>query len=65
MFSAVDAPKGPVVLVDDVVTTGGTVANAWRALGLGPALVVSATSAGGRLGGQGGSGIGKGASAVS
>ena len=39
-------PVGPVVIVDDVVTTGGTAVNAWRALGSGPALVISATSAG-------------------
>jgi predicted amidophosphoribosyltransferase len=49
MFRAMDTDPGPVVLVDDVVTTGGTSLNAWRALGSVPALVVSATSAGGRL----------------
>lgn len=48
MFRAMDAPEGPFVMVDDVVTTGGTALNAWRALGSPPALVVSATSAGGR-----------------
>jgi len=46
MFGVVRPPEGPVVLVDDVVTTGGTVLSAWRALGFGPAVVVSATSAG-------------------
>ena len=51
MFNAMEPPKGPVVLVDDVVTTGGTVFNAWCALGSGPALVVSATSAGGQVSG--------------
>ena len=45
IFKAVMAPRGPVVMVDDVVTTGGTALNAWEALGRGPALVVSATSA--------------------
>lgn len=49
MFRARKSPEGPVVLVDDVVTTGGTVLNAWQALGFGPTLVVAATSAGGRL----------------
>lgn len=49
MFRAMESDPGPVVLVDDVVTTGGTALSAWRALGSGPALVVSATSAGGRL----------------
>jgi len=48
IFRSVSSPDGPVVLVDDVVTTGGTVLNAWRALGSGPALVVSATAVGGR-----------------
>jgi len=47
MFRAMETPEGPYVLVDDVVTTGGTALNAWRALGSSPALVVSATSAGG------------------
>lgn len=46
MFRVGDVPKGFLVLVDDVVTTGGTVLSAWRALGSGPALVVSATSSG-------------------
>ena len=46
MFRVVAPPEGPLVLVDDVVTTGGTVLSAWRALGSRPALVVSATSAG-------------------
>ena len=47
MFRVGAAPKGELVLVDDVVTTGGTVLSAWRALGSGPALVVSATASGG------------------
>jgi predicted amidophosphoribosyltransferase len=50
VFRPVRPPEGPVVLVDDVVTTGGTVLNAWWALGSGPALVVSATAAGGPRG---------------
>jgi predicted amidophosphoribosyltransferase len=49
MFRIVDAPEGALVLVDDVITTGGTALSAWRALGSCPALVVSATSAGGLL----------------
>ena len=49
MFKAKKIPKEHVVIVDDVVTTGGTAFQAWHALGLGPALVVTATSAGGRL----------------
>jgi predicted amidophosphoribosyltransferase len=52
MFTTVAAPKGHLVLVDDVVTTGGTVDSAWRALGRAPASVISATSASGRLGRQ-------------
>ena len=46
MFRVGAAPKGALVLVDDVVTTGGTVLSAWRALGSGPAVVVSATASG-------------------
>ena len=49
IFRVVAAAEGPLVLVDDVVTTGGTVLSAWRALGSCPALVVSATSAGGGI----------------
>ena len=54
IFGAMDFPVGPVVLVDDVVTTGGTVLSAWRALGFTPALVVSATSVDGSLNAVGG-----------
>ena len=43
-FRSVVAPRGPVVLIDDVVTTGGTALNAWSALGRTPGMVVSATS---------------------
>jgi predicted amidophosphoribosyltransferase len=49
MFKVVAAPQGPFVLVDDVVTTGGTALSAWHALGARSALVVTATAAGGLL----------------
>jgi predicted amidophosphoribosyltransferase len=49
VFRAKDVSARHLVIVDDVVTTGGTVISAWRALGSGPALVVSATSVGGLL----------------
>ena len=47
VFRAKGIGARQLVIVDDVVTTGGTVISAWRALGAGPALVVSATSVGG------------------